>query len=188
MTVGSDSQADADRHLDDLEIQVTDSAMEILIQTIQPKNTAGRKYHVEYDIIVPNNFAVITTQVNGSIDIVDIENSVDVLNVNGDILLSNIVGGVAADVVNGSIEANVILPGNKTIDLVSDNGRIELRIPPSTSAAFDTTFVNGTIHTTNLVFADLVQTRLSLTGTLGSGEGVIELWAGNGDISVLGLD
>ena len=188
LIVESDSQADADRHIHDLEILVNDSADEIIIQTVQPKNTDLRQYLVEYDIIVPIDFAVKTTQVNGSIDMVDIENSVDVLNVNGDIRLSGIVGGVVADVVNGNIAATVTLPVHETIDLVTDNGSIELRIPRSTSAVLGTSVVNGAIHTSNLEFADLVQTGHSLTGTLGNGEGVIELWVGNGDISVLGLN
>lgn len=188
LIVESDSQADADRHIDDLEILVTDSADEILIQTVQPKITAGRQYLVEYDIIVPSDFAVKMTQVNGSIDIVDIENSVDVLNVNGDIRLSDIVGGVTADVVNGSIEASVTLPVHETIDLITDNGSIELRIPRSTSAVLGASVVNGAIITSNIAFADLVQTSHTLTGTLGNGEGVTELWAGNGNINVIGFN
>jgi DUF4097 and DUF4098 domain-containing protein YvlB len=143
---------------------------------------------VEYDIIVPSDFMVITTQVNGSIDIVDIENSVDVLNVNGDIRLSDIVGGVVTDVVNGSIAATVTLPVNDTIDLITDNGSIELRIPRSTSAVLGGSVVDGAIHTSNIEFADLVQTSHSLTGTLGNGEGVIELWAGNGNINLIGFN
>lgn len=188
LIVGSDSQADADRHIDDLEVLVTNSANEILIQTVQPQNTGGREHNVEYDIIVPSDFAVTTTQVNGSIDIVDIENSVDVWNTNGDVLLSDIVGGVAADVVNGSIAATVTLPVHETIDLTTDNGSIELRIPHSTSAVLGASVVIGAIITSNLEFADLVQTSHTLTGTLDNGEGVIELWAGNGNINVIGFN
>lgn len=188
LIVGSDSQADADRHLEDLDIQVTDGSDEILIQTVQPQHTDGRQYHVAYDIIVPYNFAVITTQVNGSIDIVDIENSIDAVNVNGDILLSNVVGGIVADVVNGAIAATVRLPVHATIDLITDNGSIELHIPRSTSAAFGASVGNGAINTSNIAFADGSQTNQSLTGTLGNGEGVIQLWAGNGDISIIGYD
>jgi len=188
LIVGSDSQADADSHIDDLEIQVTDSAEEIFIQTVQPQNTDGRKYDVKYDIIIPSGLAVMLTQVNGTIEIIDIENSVDVANTNGDVLLSNILGGVFADVVNGTIAATVTLPVHETIDLIADNGSIELRIPSAISAVVGAAVVNGIVHTTNLVFADLVQTSRSLSGTLGNGEGVIELWVGNGDISVLGLN
>lgn len=188
LIVESDSQADADRHIDDLEILVTDSADEILIQTVQPKNMGGREYHVEYDIIVPSNFAVTTTQINGSIDIVDIENRVDVWNTNGDVLLSDIAGGVAADVVNGSIAATVTLPVHETVDMITDNGSIELRIASSTAAVVGAAVVNGAIITSNLSFVDLVQTSHTLTGTLGNGDGVIELWAGNGNINVIGFN
>ena len=125
----SDSQADADNHIEDLEIQVTDSAEEILFQTVQPKNTAGRKYHVEYDIIVPHSLEVMATQDNGKIEILYIENSVDVSNMNGDVLLSNIAGGVMAVVDNGSIEGTVFLPVGKTIDLSTNNGNLELKHP-----------------------------------------------------------
>ena len=188
MIVGSDSQADADSHIDDLEIQVVDSGQEIFIETIQPPDADGRKYDVEYDIRVPSSFAVIATQVNGGMDMVDIENSVDVANTNGDVVLFNIVGGVAADVVNGSIAATVTLPVNEAIDLIIDNGSIELRIPRATSAVVSASVDSGSITSSNLTFDDLVQTSQSLTGTLGNGDGVITLAAGNGEISILGSD
>ena len=188
LIVGSDSQADADSHIDNIEIQVTDSAEELLIQTVQPHNADGRNYDVKYDIIIPSNLEVMLTQVNGTIEVIDIENRVDVSNTNGDVLLSNIFGGVITDVVNGSIAASVILPVHATIDLAIDNGSIELHIPQLTSAAFDATVVNGAIHTSGLEFDGLEHTILSLTGTLGDGEGIIELWVGNGNISVFGID
>jgi DUF4097 and DUF4098 domain-containing protein YvlB len=188
LIVGSDSQADADSHIDDLEIQVTESAEEILFQTVQPQYADGRKYDVKYDVMVPSGLSVMVTQVNGTIEIIDIENSVDVANTNGDVLLSNIVGGVSADVVNGSIAANVTLPVHETIDLIIDNGSIELHIPRFTSAVFGASVGIGAINTLNLAFDDVVQADQSLTGTLGNGEGVIELWVGNGDINVVGYD
>lgn len=188
LIVGSDSQADADNHLDDLSILVTETVEVISLQTLQPQTTDGRSYQVEYAIIVPSDIAVVVNQVNGNIDMVDIQNSVDVVSVNGDIRMDNIVGGVVADVVNGSIEASATLPTQATIDLITDNGSIELRIPRSTSAVVGASVVSGTIQTTNLVFDELAQTRQSLTGTLGGGEGTIELWVDNGDIRMKGID
>jgi hypothetical protein len=187
LVVGSDSQSDADRYLEDLEIEVTASSESIVLQTVHPKDTGGRQYRVEYNIVVPIDLAVLTNQANGNIDIHDIQNSVDVINVNGDIQLIDIVGGVAADVVNGCINASVTLPVHATIDLIVDNGSIDLRIPRSTSAIMDAFVVRGTIHTTNLVFDELVQTDRSLTGTLGGGNGNIELWVDVGNVAVTGL-
>lgn len=188
LIVGSDSQVDADSHIDDLKIQVTKSDNELFVQTVQPQVSDGRKYDVKLDVIVPSSVSVMVGQVNGTIEIIDIENSVDVANTNGDVLLSNILGGVAADVVNGSIAATVTLPVHKTIDLIIDNGSIELNIPRLTSAVLGASVGNGAINTFNLVFYDVVQTDQSLTGTLGNGEGVIELWAENGDIRVVGFN
>ena len=188
LIIGSDSQADADNHIEDLEIQVTDSAEEILFQTVQPKNTDGRKYHVEYDIIVPHSLEVMATQDNGKIEILDIENSVDVSNTNGDVLLSNIAGGVMAVVDNGSIEGNVFLPVGKTIDLSTNNGNLELNIPTTTSAEFSTTVVNGHISVTDLDFTDIVNTKQRIDGVIGDGEGTIELSTTNGNIELIGFD
>jgi hypothetical protein len=187
--VSSYSQGDAELHLDDLDILVTDGTDEILIQTIQPVKLNGRKYLVEYDIIVPTTFEVVTSQTNGSIAILDIQNSVEVSNQNGDVLLSGIVGGVTADVENGGIEGTVVLPVNETIDLSINNGGLELNIPTVTSAEFSAIVNgNGEIIVSDLDIKDSSSTSKSLTGTLGDGEGSITLSTINGNIEVIGFD
>ena len=189
LSVSSDSQEDADLHLDDLDILVTEGTNEILIQTVQPESIIGRKYLVEYDIIVPSSFEVVASQANGTIAIFDIQNSVDVSNENGDVLLSDIVGGVTADVENGTIEGTVVLPFNETIDLSVNNGNLELSIPTGTSAEFSAT-VNGIgeIVVSDLDITDALSTGKSLTGTIGNGDGSIVLSAVNGKIEVIGFD
>jgi len=185
--VGSDTQEDAELHLDDLDVLVTDDTNEILIQTVQPVNLNGRKYRVEYDIIVPNSFEVVTSQTNGSIAILDIQNSVEVSNKNGNVFLSGIVGGVTADVENGGIEGTVVLPVNETIDFSVNNGGLELSIPTATSAEISAT-VNGIgqIIVSNLDIT--LSTSRSLTGTLGNGEGSISLSTVNGTIEIIGFE
>ena len=189
LSVSSDSQEDADLHLDDLDVLLTDDTDEILIQTVQPENIIGRRYRVEYDIIVPKSFEVVTSQTNGTVAIFDIQNSVDVSNENGDVLLSDIVGAVTADVANGTIEGTVVLPFNETIDLSVNNGNLELSIPTTTSAEFSAT-VNGIgeIVVFDLDITDALSTPQSLTGTIGNGDGSIVLSAVNGKIEVIGFD
>jgi hypothetical protein len=188
--VSSDSPEDAELHLEDLDILVTVSTNEFLIQTVQPEeNFNGRQYFVEYDIIVPNSFEVVTTQTNGTTAIFDIQNNVEISNENGDVLLLGVVGGVTADVENGRIEGTVVLPVNETIDLSVVNGGLELSIPTSTSAEFSAT-VNGIgeIIVSYLDIMDSLSTGKSLTGTLGNGEGSIALSTVNGNIEVIGFD
>jgi hypothetical protein len=187
--VSSDTREDAELHLDDLDILVTDGTNEILIQTVQPEYINGRKYLVEYDIIVPDSFEVVTSQTNGTIAILDIQNSVEVSNKNGDVLLSGIVGGIIADVENGGIEGTVVLPFNETIDLSVKNGGLELSIPTSTSAEFSASVDGvGEIIVSDLDIIDPVRTSKSLSGTLGNGEGSIALRTVNGNIEVIGFD
>ena len=187
--VGSDSQEDAELHLVDLDILVTDDTDEILIQTIQPENFNGRQYRVEYDIIVPNSFEVSVSQVNGDVAILDIQSNIEVLNKNGGVFLSGIVGGVTADVDNGGIECNMVLPVNETINLSANNGGLELSIPISTSAEFSAS-VNGigVIIVSDLDITYSLSTSQSRTGTLGDGEGSIVLSTVNGNIEVIGFN
>lgn len=187
--VTSASREDAELHLEDLDILVTDDTNEILIKTVQPENINGLKYLVEYDIIVPNSFEVVASQVNGSIAILDIQNNIDVWNKNGDIMLSGVIGGGTAHVENGRIEGSVVLPVNEGIDLSVINGGLDLSIPKSTSAVFSATVVmNGEIMVSDLEFTESTHTPMALTGTLANGEGFVVLSTVNGNIEIMGFD
>jgi hypothetical protein len=187
--VSSYSQEDAELHLEDLDILVTDDTNEILIKTVQPENINGLRYLVEYDIIVPNSFEVVASKVNGSIAILDIQNNIDAWNKNGDIMLSGVIGGGTAQVENGRIEGSVVLPVNEGIDLSVINGGLDLSIPKSTSAVFSATVdMNGEIIVSDLEFTESTHTPSALTGTLGNGEGFVVLSTVNGNIEILGFD
>lgn len=189
LSVGSDSWEDAEMHLGDLEILVTDNVNEILIETVQPEYPKGRNYLVEFDIIVPSGFEVIATQDNGSIDILEIENRVYVSNKNGNIFLYNIAGGVTVDVDSGSIESTVFLPIDEKIDLYTNNGSIELSIPASTSAElFAVVDGIGEIMVSDLDITNAVKTHRSLTGVIGDGAGLIELNVINGNMKITGFN
>jgi hypothetical protein len=77
---------------------------------------------------------------------------------------------------------------NGEIRFSGTNGDLDLSIPASTSAEFSAFADNGTISSSNLVIKDREQTGDSLTGTLGDGEGIIELLTVNGNIRVVGID
>ena len=189
LSVGSSSQTDADLHLEDLEMRVSEDGHEILIETIQPEWSYGRGYRVEYDIIIPEGLEVMATQDNGRISVYDLKNNVEVTNVNGDIQLLNIVGNVRAQLVNGTIETEVIMNENGVLDIETVNGRIELSIPTITSANFMARVDNaGTVFVHNLVFTDSSSTSKSYEGTLGNGDGFISLRTHNGDIDVFGVE
>ena len=189
LSVGSSSQADADLHLDDLKMRVTEDGHVILIETIQPERFLGRGYRVEYDIIIPEGLEIMVTQDNGRVSVYDIINNVDVTNENGDIQILNIAGDVRAQLVNGSIETETIMNVNGVLYLETVNGQIELSIPTITSALLSAkVYKSGTVSIHNLAFTDTISTAKSFEGILGNGDGSISLHTDNGDIYVFGFE
>ena len=159
----------ATAHLAQLDVNVSSSANEVLVQTVQPKFSAGRNYIVNYTISLPQ----------------DIDCSI--LSVNGRILADAIHGSVLLRLVSGDITASVTLPPAGEIDMSLANGKIDLRIPQTTSAQFSATVAIGSISLTNLSLSNETVTPNSRTGTLGGGDGTISLDAGNGTIAVRGI-
>ncbi len=186
--VGSNSLEDAELNLNELEILVTDQIDEVLIQTLQPLNSQGREYIVDYHIILPRNLETEVTVINGDVGVLNVQNRLLVDAENGNVFLANITANVIVSLTNGNIDSTMVNPLDGEIRMNVDNGHIDLSLPTTTSAEFSASATNGSIITYNLEFEATVQTSQSLTGTLGLGEGVIDLGSNNGNISVVGLD
>ncbi len=184
--VESSSLRDAEDHLDEIAVQVRDLGEEVFVRTEQPRHSQGRSYIVHYTITVPKDLEVDVRHFNGNIAVEAIENHVSVENFNGNVLLGHIVGNASVQVFNGNIDSDVTLPRDGTIKLTTNNGNIDLAIPTSTSATLAASVLNGLIHTSNLTLHDQSDSPRSLDGTLGEGEGAIELTTLNGIISVTG--
>ncbi len=80
--VGSDSTQDAEEHLQKLEVNVQSLANEIFVETIQPQDTWGRRYVVDYMITLPKNLKIQVDNVNGIVTLDTIDNDVIVNNEN----------------------------------------------------------------------------------------------------------
>jgi DUF4097 and DUF4098 domain-containing protein YvlB len=166
--VGSESAADAQAHLSRLEVRVEERGNEISVRTIQPSESHGRNYVVDYEIALPDGMTVA------------------IANINGDVDLDGLAGDTRTDLVNGQIDARVSVPMAGTVELSTVNGTIDVSVPVDTSAHLTANVVNGTIGVHNLTVHDEVSSRTSLQGTLGSGQGNIRLSAVNGSIDVEG--
>jgi hypothetical protein len=164
----SKSLADAEQHLDDLEVRVDDLTDEVLIETVQPQHSEGRQYVVDYTITLPENLDVWVESTNGRVSLADLFASASVR------------------LINGPIDGDVALPLNGVLDLSTSNGNIDLAIPTSTSADFSAKVAIGSINMTNLQAEDLARSSRSLTCKLGAGEGTIDLSTVNGTITVTG--
>jgi hypothetical protein len=202
--VESESVADAEAHLSELEVLVSEGSSEISVRTEQPDETRGRNFIVEYNVEFPSDFDVVVSNLNGNITILWVNGTIDLdltngnasieeargdlsLDVtNGNILLDEIDANVNADLINGTIDSDVAIPAGGSCMLDIINGRIDLVIPRSTSAIFSASVTYGSISVTNLDLQGQVVTPTNVTGTLGDGDGTINLDVVNGQIVVVG--
>jgi len=185
--VQSDSHTDAEEHLENLEVLVSDGHDKITVKTDQPSVTHGRNYQVIYNIIIPDNWDVAVENVNGQVEIDSLNADVTIGLVNGDVILTNIRGTIITGVTNGTVYGRIILPLNGVCAISSVNGQIQLSIPKATSAALTAKVTNGTVSVTNLSLNNMVSSRNLVSGIIGSGQGTISIESVNGSISVSGF-
>jgi predicted RNA-binding protein len=187
--VWSESVADAQDYLDRLEVVITELGNEILIRTVQPSNTGGRNLVVNYQLSVPARLIARLVNLNGNVTARLMDDDVTVNNTNGNVTLDDILGDQNVMLVNGNVESQTpVLAQGGVIDLETVNGNVVLDIPQNTSAQFTANLVNGTISVSGLLFQGPVSsTPTSLTGTLGGGQGIIDLRTVNGNIQASGF-
>jgi hypothetical protein len=167
--VKSSSTADAESHLNEIDIQTSYEDNRIMLETKQPKNTEGRDYSVDYTISLPENINVVVYNENGDISLFDI--SADIMVITG----------------NGKIKGKVNLPFDGSIVMQCDCGSIDLEIPKNTSAEFYANTEVGKINLNNLHLNNAVQGDTSLEGVCGNGDGFIDLATAVGNIQVTGF-
>jgi len=89
--------------------------------------------------------------------------------------------------INGNIDSKIVLPAAGVCELSIMNGQIDLMIPQPTSATFLASVMNGEIDLTNISLQNQTVTSTSVVGTLGSGNGKVNLSTMNGNIRVTGF-
>jgi DUF4097 and DUF4098 domain-containing protein YvlB len=141
---------------------------------------------VDYEITVPAHLLATVTNGNGSIRLEGIQADVEVTNGNGNVALVEVTGSSWVSVGNGEISAWTHLPIGGQIVHSIGNGTIFLSVQPQVSASFSAQVGNGTISLTGLDLQQVASSPRHLQGVLGSGEGLIDLSSGNGQIQVQG--
>lgn len=211
--VNSGSMEDAMEHLKEIEIDVKESGGVITVTTNQPNDGFAYNYAVNYEIKVPRGWKVDVETVNGDVTLAHLGNNVKAATTNGDITGKNITASIEAEVVNGSIHGDMSVPEKGTCMLSTTNGAIEtkmemaasasahletvnggikLALPKSTSAKLDADVATGEmeVHGLDIAGMDSDRDRISIgedfNGTLGNGDGTIELDVVNGEIALTG--
>ncbi len=202
--VGSDTQEDADSHLPLLEARFSRFISSLQVETIQPGDTEGRSFMVEYHCLVPSDWEIRVTNINGSIlistfesevtvgcingdlDLMDLNGPFDVALINGGIHLDGVEGEGNLVVTNGSITGQMALTAGGALLASTVNGVIALAVPDTIGAELTVTVVNGTISVTGLPLTTVSSSATSLNALIGDGSGRITLAAVNGTIALTG--
>ncbi|MEJ2204379.1 MAG: hypothetical protein P8170_09730 [Gemmatimonadota bacterium] len=182
--VRSNSDEDAEAHLDDLEIRVWSTSAEIRVETVQPLHTHGREYTVDYEILVPEGLSLVGTNGNGDITVEDLQSNVDLKVGNGNVRAIGFVGTGRVESGNGNVDVAMDLPEGGEIVLVVGNGTAFLTVQPDVSAELNAQVGNGSIAVTGLDMVTHVSEPHLLRSTLGSGDGMIDVLVGNGVIQI----
>jgi len=185
--VDSDSEADAEAHLRDLDVKISGGGDEIFVETEQPNETNGRSYSVYFKIEVPENWKIETDLTNGEVYIDTLHNDVDIDLTNGNVILQEVDGNVHVDVTNGQIDSKLTMPAFGTFDMETTNGAINLAIPKMTSSNLSAQVTNGNVRISELAMTNMTTTSKKVVGKLGNGEGSIKLKTTNGNINITGF-
>jgi hypothetical protein len=102
-------------------------------------------WSVSYEILVPRSTNLKLSTINGGIGITDVEGSIEFDAKNGGVHLSNLAGDVKGRTTNGGL--HVELTGNtwrgNGLDVETTNGGVNLTMPGSYAARFETKTTNG---------------------------------------------
>ncbi|HJU73310.1 MAG TPA: DUF4097 family beta strand repeat-containing protein [Gemmatimonadaceae bacterium] len=139
---------------------------------------------VEFTVRLPAGVRLITSTVNGGLDIEGATSSVEASTVNGEINAASTGGPVQASTVNGSIEVRMREMGTETLDFSTVNGSITVYVPDNINAELEMRTVNGRVSSD---FPLQVQGRINprrLRATLGRGGQRIEFSTVNGSVEL----
>ncbi len=215
--VGASTPAEAEAALSQLEITLTrtDSAetsggvaQEIGWRWRGTPHSRNWQAQVSFDLAIPGHLLTEAEAHNGRVETVRLSGTNRLTSHNGRVVVRGHNGpelavethngqiGVDTEaeqltlaVHNGSIRARLLGEGPRQGAISSHNGSVELQLGPQTAALLRCNTQNGRIHNElDLADASFSRDRHELTGSWGSGGGIINLESHNGSIRVVPLE
>ena len=185
-------KASNQKELDKIEIEITHSASEIVVETELGESgswysRSSNNGSVKYEIIVPvgTNLDSVET-VNGEVVISGVSGEVVAETVNGDLEVRGLAGDVRLATVNGSIDASFDkLEGQQSVKAETVNGRITIKLPDNADVKVSADTLNGGINGSDF---DLETDRgfvgSDLNGNIGNGSARLNIDTVNGSIKI----
>ena len=189
---------------DKVNVTLVPSGNKLTVKIDKPTNLINKSVSVSLDVQVPNQTDLDLITHNGAVEISDITGQLDATTHNGKVTCERISGTTIFETHNGSVTCNEISGNTKLkshngsvkafytsdapsvcdISMVTHNGSIELQTPPSLSAKIDVSTHNGSINTDLPITVSGKISKRELKGTIGAGEGQLQLETHNGSIRI----
>jgi hypothetical protein len=147
-------------------------------------NNRNNDVSVEFNVRLPAGVKLVTSTVNGGLDIDGATSTVEASTVNGEIHAASTGGPVMASTVNGSIEVRMREMGSESLEFSTVNGSITVYVPDAINAELDMRTVNGRVSSD---FPLTVRGRINprhLRATLGRGGQRLEFSTVNGSVEL----
>lgn len=137
---------------------------------------------VRFEVRLPKGVHLVTSTVNGEIEVEGATASVDAHTVNGSVEAVSSGGPVMARTVNGSVVARMRRLGDGDLRYETVNGSVTVEVAELTDAELEMTTLNGRVETDFPVTIQGSMRRNSLRGTVGKGGREIALKSVNGSV------
>lgn len=180
-----------DKPLDKIKINIDTAGGEIKITSDITRENSGLfsksdNSKVNFNIKVPTNIKVEVNNTNGNVTLTNLANDIKVETVNGRTNLVRCSGDIKIDGVNGAVSGN--FDSLKSLNIEVVNGSVKLGGLEKVSAQVSVSTIHGKITYKELTIANLVSEKKNISGTIGSGKGIIKISTTNGSVTLSAKD
>jgi len=186
ITARGTTEEEAKRIAEETKLKLEAFGKKLTFKIVKPTFVANPSVSVSLKATVPNKTDLELVTHNGSVDISNIVGQIDSTTHNGDIVCKEIAGDVKLRTHNGSIKAYYRKSARPICNasIVTHNGGINFIAPLNFSATIQASTHNGSIKTDFPIVIVGEITKRKLMGTIGSGEGKLDLKTHNGSITI----
>jgi len=185
-------KADNQDGLDKIEIEISHSSSEIIIETELGESNSwfsrgSNSGQVTYDVIVPASSVLDSVEtVNGDVNISGVSGKVVAESVNGDLDISDLEGDVSLATVNGGVAADFTkCEGEQNIKAETVNGRVTITLPEDADVQVSADTLNGGINGRDFgLETEKGFVGSDLNGKIGDGSARLNVDTVNGSIKI----
>jgi hypothetical protein len=195
---------DAQELAEKTQVTLDPSGDKLAVKIDKPTLRMNQSVSVSLDVNVPNQTSLELLTHNGAVQIARITGRVNATTHNGKATAENVSGTTVLETYNGAVNCTELsgdaqlkthnggvkalyaqaAPAVCNISIVTYNGGIEFAAPPGFSAQVEATTRNGSVHTDLPITVVGKVGKSELKGTIGTGQGKLQLETYNGSIRI----